>query len=243
MLTDLDRSIYEWQLDVPDFGEEGQEKLRGTTALVSRIGGLGGAIAFQLAAAGIGKLILVHAGNLRKDDFNRQILMRWDGLEKPRIESAAKTLATFNPNVEVEVHDANFKEGNAAELVGRADIAFACAPLFEERFLMNQECVRQGKPMIDSAMFNLEGHVIPIVPGETPCLACIFPEKPPHWKRRFPVIGAVSALVANVGVMEGLKLLAGFGETNLGKMIMVDTARMEMRKIKVKRRAGCPACG
>lgn len=243
MLTDLDRSIYEWQLDVPGFGEEGQEKLRGTTALVSRIGGLGGAAAFQLAAAGIGRLILVHAGNLRKDDLNRQVLMRWDGLEKPRVESAAKTLAAFNPNVEVEVHDANFAEDNAVDLVGRADLVFSCAPLFDERFLMNRECVRQGKPMIDSAMYNLEGHVIPIVPHETPCLACIFPEKPPHWKRRFPVIGAVSALVANMGVMEGLKLLAGFGETNLGKMIIVDAARMEMRKIEVNRRAGCPVCG
>ncbi|SVB99840.1 uncharacterized protein METZ01_LOCUS252694, partial [marine metagenome] len=122
MLTDLDRSIYEWQLDVPGFGEEGQEKLRGTTALVSRIGGLGGAVAFQLAAAGIGRLILVHAGNLRKDDLNRQVLMRWDGLEKPRVKSAAKTLATFNPNIEVEVHDANFAEDNAVDLVGRADL-------------------------------------------------------------------------------------------------------------------------
>ncbi len=243
MLTDLDRSIYEWQLDVPGFGEEGQEKLRGTTALVSRIGGLGGAVAFQLAAAGIGRLILVHAGNLRKDDLNRQVLMRWDGLEKPRVESATKTLATFNPNIEVEVHDANFAEDNAVDLVGRADLVFSCAPLFDERFLMNRECVRQGKPMIDSAMYNLEGHVLPIVPRETPCLACIFPEKPPHWKRRFPVIGAVSALVANMGVMEGLKLLAGFGETNLGKMIMVDAACMEIRKIKVKRRTGCPVCG
>ena len=169
--------------------------------------------------------------------------MRWDGLEKPRVKSAAKTLATFNPNIEVEVHDANFAEDNAVDLVGRADLVFSCAPLFDERFLMNRECVRQGKPMIDSAMYNLEGHVIPILPRETPCLACIFPEKPPHWKRRFPVIGAVSALVANMGVMEGLKLLAGFGETNLGKMIMVDAACMEMRKIKVKRRTGCPVCG
>ena len=136
MLTDLDRSIYEWQLDVPGCGEEGQEKLRGATALVSRLGGLGGAVAFQLVAAGIGRIILVHAGNLRKDYLNRQVLMRWDGLEKSRVESASKTLATFNPNIEVEVHDANFDEGNAAELVGRADIVFSCAPLFEDRVLM-----------------------------------------------------------------------------------------------------------
>ena len=79
MLNELDRTIYDWQLEVESFGEAGQEQLRNTTALVSRIGGLGGVVAFQLAAAGIGKLVLAHAGNLRKDDLHRQILMRWDG--------------------------------------------------------------------------------------------------------------------------------------------------------------------
>ena len=122
MLNELDRSIYDWQLEVESFGEDEQEKLRNTTALVSRIGGLGGAAAFQLAAAGVGKLVLAHAGNLRKDDLNRQILMRWDGLNSPRIESAEKTLSSFNPNIEVEVHDVNVGEANATELMECSDI-------------------------------------------------------------------------------------------------------------------------
>ena len=242
MLTEEDRAIYEWQLDVPGFGEEGQEKLRNTTALVSRIGGLGGPIAFALAAAGIGKLILVHAGNLRKDDLNRQILMQWEGLGKPRVESAAKTIATFNPKVEVEIHNENFSETNAATLVSKADVVFSSAPLFEERFLMNRECVRQNKPMVDCAMYSLEGHVMAIVPVQTPCLACLFPETPPHWKRRFPVFGAVSALVANIGVMEGLKMIAGFGSASQGKMMLIDADRLSIRKIDVKRRIDCLVC-
>ena len=242
MLTEEDRAIYEWQLDVPGFGEEGQEKLRNTTALVSRIGGLGGPIAFALAAAGIGKLILAHAGNLRKDDLNRQILMQWEGLGKPRVESAAKTLANFNPKVEVEIHNENFSETNAEVLVSRANIVFSSAPLFEERLLMNRECVRQNKTMVDCAMYSLEGHVMPIVPGETPCLACLFPETPPHWKRRFPVFGAVSALVANIGVIEGLKLIAGFGSTSQGKMMLIDANRFNIRKIDLTRRVDCLVC-
>ncbi len=242
MLSEEDRAIYDWQLDVAGFGEDGQEKLRGTTALISRIGGLGGPVAFSLAAAGIGKLILVHAGNLRKDDLNRQILMRREGLGKPRVQSALETLSAFNPGIEIEVHDENFKEENAERLVRDADLVFSCAPLFEERFLMNRECVRQDKPMIDCAMYNLDGHVLPIVPGKTPCLACLFPESPPHWKRRFPVFGAVSALVANVGVMEGLKLTAGFGTSNLGKMMLIDADRSSVSKIDVKRRAECQVC-
>jgi len=242
-LSDLDRTLYEWQLDVPGFGEAGQERLRNSTALVSRCGGLGGPLAFSLAAAGIGKLVLAHAGDLRHDDLNRQILMRHDGIGKPRIESMAATLAAFNPHIEVECIPENVCEENAANLVGKADIVFGAAPLFEERFLMNRECARQGKPYIDSAMYNLEGNVIPVVPGETPCLACLYPEVPAHWKRRFPVIGAVSALAAQIGAMEGIKLLARFGEVSLNRMIYFDTSSMRFQTIGIQRNPACEVCG
>ena len=79
-LSDHDRAIYEWQLDVPGLGEEGQVALRGATALVSRVGGLGGPLCFSLAAAGIGKLVIAHGGDLRLDDLNRQILMSYEGV-------------------------------------------------------------------------------------------------------------------------------------------------------------------
>ncbi|MCB1234623.1 MAG: HesA/MoeB/ThiF family protein [Verrucomicrobiae bacterium] len=242
-MTELDRSIYEWQLDLPGFGEAGQERLRNATALVSRVGGLGGPLALSLAAAGIGKLVLAHAGDLRLDDLNRQILMRHDGVGKPRVESLKATLRAFNPHIEVEAIPENVAESNAASLVGRADIVFGAAPLFEERFLLNRECVRQRKPLIDCAMYGLEGQVIPIVPGETPCLACLYPEVPEHWRRRFPVMGAVSALAANIGAMEGLKLLAGFGEVNLNRLLYFDTAAMRFQTVKIRRDPGCSVCG
>lgn len=241
-LSDQDRAFYEWQLDVPGFGEAGQEKLRATTALVSRIGGLGGPLAFSLAAAGIGKLILVHGGDLQPSDLNRQILMYHGALGTSRVEAARETLQRFNPHIEVEVVAENFTEENAAGLVAQADIVFDCAPLFEERFLMNRECVLQRKPLIDCAMYNLEGQVIPIVPGETACLACLYPQIPPHWKRRFPVLGAVSALIANIGAVEGIKLLTGTGNACLNRMIYLDTASMQMRQIKLQRNPDCAVC-
>ena len=242
-LSDLDRSIYEWQLDVPGFGQAGQARLRNATALVSRCGGLGGPLAFSLAAAGIGKLVLVHGGDLRLDDLNRQILMRHEGVGRPRVESMAATLAAFNPHVEVECVPTNVCEENAAKLVEKADIVFGAAPLFEERFLMNRECVKQRKPYIDSAMYNLEGQVTPIVPGQTPCLACLYPEVPVHWKRQFPVIGAVSALAAQIGAMEGIKLVAQFGEVNLNRMIYFDTSTMRFQTIGIQRNPACEVCG
>ena len=242
MLAPLDRETYAWQLDLPHFDEAAQEKLRSTTALVSRIGGLGGPLAFQLAAAGVGKLLLAHAGPLRKDDMNRQILMRWEDLGTPRVQSAAKTLAAFNPNVKVETADANFSEDNAAELVERADIVFSCAPLFEERFLMNRECVRQNKPLVDAAMYAMEGHVLSVVPKKTPCLACLYPEKPPYWRRRFPVLGVVSSRLANLAALEGIKRITGLPESDAGKLLHFDAARTNLRKITVNRNEDCPVC-
>lgn len=242
-LNDDDRATYAWQLDVPGFDEAGQERLKNCTALVSRVGGLGGPLALSLAAAGVGRLILAHAGDLKPADLNRQILMTRDALGNSRITTAAATLRRFKPEIEVVAVPENIGESNAAGLVSQADIVFSCAPLFEERLLMNREAVRQRKPLIDSAMFNLEGQVTVVSPGQTPCLACLYPETPPHWKRRFPVIGAVSALVANIGAMEGLKWIAGFGECNAGCMLLIDTTAMRLDRIALSRNPDCAVCG
>lgn len=241
-LTDDDLQTYAWQLDIPNFGESAQAKLKQTTALISRVGGLGGPLALQLAAAGVGKLILAHGGDLRADDLNRQVLMSRDQIGRPRAACAKQTLQRFKPEIEVEAIDSNITPENAAELVARADIVFDCAPLFDERFLMNTQCIAQNKPLIDSAMFNFDGQVVPIVPGETPCLACLYPETPVHWQRRFPVLGAVSALVANIAAIEGIKLITGFAPAALGKMILIDARTMSIDKINIARRADCPAC-
>ncbi len=150
---------YTWQEDVPGFGKAAQEKLRNCTALVSRVGGLGGPLAFSLAAAGVGRIILAHGGELRPDDLNRQILMTHEGLGELRHEQAAETLRRFNPDLEIESVGENISEENAADLVGKADLVFSCAPLFEERLLMNREAMRQGKFFVDGAMCSMEGHV------------------------------------------------------------------------------------
>ena len=86
-LTDEERSIYEWQMWVPDFGEEGQRKLKNASVMVSRVGGIGGIVAYQLAAAGVGRLVLAHGGLVKPSDLNRQLLVTHDWIGKTRIES------------------------------------------------------------------------------------------------------------------------------------------------------------
>ena len=92
-LTDEERAVYEWQIWVPGFGEAGQEALKGASVLVSRCGGLGSVVAYELAAAGVGKLVLAHGGSVKPSDLNRQLLMTHAWLGKPRVESAARRLA------------------------------------------------------------------------------------------------------------------------------------------------------
>lgn len=233
---------YTWQQNVTGFSPEAQEALKNSTALVSRVGGLGGPLAFSLAAAGVGKIILAHAGELRPDDLNRQILMTHEGLGDSRHEQAGETLRRFNSDLEVVTVGENLSENNVADLVSKSDIVFACAPLFEERLLMNREAMKQGKFFVDSAMYNTEGQVLAVRPRESTCLACLTPKPPEGWKRKFPVLGAVSALIAQIGVLEGLKLLTNYAPALTDTLIHVETTSMDLRKILVTRNPNCPHC-
>lgn len=242
-LTPDERNRYEWQLSVRDFGEEGQRRLKAATVLISRIGGVGGTAALQLAAAGIGRLILAHAGNVRLNDLNRQLLMTTDWVGKPRVESAIRRMRELNPHVEIETVAENINDSNTAELVGRCDVVVSAAPLFVERLLMNREAVRQSKPLVDSAMYELEGRLTTIVPGCSPCLSCLYPEPPPNWKREFPVFSAVSSTVGSLAAMEVIKLIAGIGEPLTGRLLTFDLQNMTFRTVPIARQSDCTICG
>lgn len=242
-LTDDERDRYGWQLTVRGFGEEGQRRLKGATVLISRIGGVGGTVALQLAAAGIGRLVLAHAGNLRLNDLNRQLLMTTDAVGTPRIEAAIGRLHALNPHVEIEAVAENISESNAAQLFSRCDAAVSAGPLFSERLLMNREAVRQRKPLVDCAMYELEGRLTTILPGRSPCLACLCPEDPPLWKREFPVFSAVSSTVGSLAAMEVIKLLAGIGEPLAGRLLTFDLGDQSFRTVQIHRQSECAVCG
>lgn len=242
-LTDAERAVYEWQLDVPEFGEAGQKKLKDATVLVSRVGGLGSVVAYELAAAGIGRLILAHAGDINPSDLNRQLLMTHDALGTSRVQSAERRLKELNPRLVIDAVPENISAANAARLVGEADVVVDCAPLFEERFAMNREAVAQGKPLVECAMYELQAQITTVLPGKTPCLACLHPEAPPAWKRRFPVFGAVSGTVGCLGAMEAIKVLSGLGEPLAGRLLTMDLRDMQFRVMTIKRRSDCPVCG
>lgn len=238
-LSDFDKSKYEWQIWMDDLGEEGQKKLKNSTVLISRAGGLGGVVAFELAAAGIGHLIIAHAGNLKPSDLNRQILMREDGLGQPRVEAIQKTLHAFNPNLKLTLLSENISKSNVSELVGNADVIVDAAPLFEERFAMNDEAFRQKKPIVECAMYDMEFTLTTMMAGKTPCLRCLHPERPKNWKREFPVLGAVSGTVACLAATEVIKVIANIGEPLMNSMLLADLRDMHFDKVPISVRKGC----
>ena len=237
-----ERSVYEWQLGVAGFGEEGQKSLKAASVLVSRIGGVGGAAATALAAAGIGRLVLVHEGNVRTSDLNRQTLMSADWVGKPRVESAQRRLKELNPRVAVEIHNVNISEDNVDELVATSDLVIDAAPLFRERFLLNRSTVEQGKPMVEASMYELEAQLTTLVPGRGPCLTCLIPGDPPGWRRQFPVFGAVSSMIGSLAAMEAIKVLSGLGEPLVGRLLVADLRSLSFRTLRVERNLHCLVC-
>lgn len=242
LLSDDEKAVYEWQMSVADFGEAGQQKLKDASVLISRVGGVGGVVAYQLAAAGVGRLVLAHAGNVKPSDLNRQLLMTHSQLGKSRIESAARRLQELNPRLEVVPVAENVNADNAARLVEQADLVVDCAPLFPERFAMNAAAVAAGKPMIECAMYELEAQITTLVPGQGPCLRCFVPEAPPSWTRQFPVFGAVSGTVACMAAMEAIKVIAGLGQPLIGRMLKFDLRDMRFHTVPLARRPDCGTC-
>jgi molybdopterin/thiamine biosynthesis adenylyltransferase len=241
-LTPEDYSIYEWQMWVSSFGELGQRKLKNASVLISRCGGVGGVVALQLAAAGIGNMIIAHAGNVRHSDLNRQLLMTHDWIGKPRSESIQRRLTEFNPRMKLKVVDQNISEDNAEELVSQVDIVVDCAPLFQERFAMNSQCVAQRKPLVECAMYELEAQITSMLPGQTPCLQCLYPEVPAIWKRQFPVFGAVAGTIACLAAMETIKIVAQIGQPLFGKLLRCDLNSMSFKTLQIQRRTDCNRC-
>lgn len=239
--TELER--YRRQMMLPNFGELAQKRLKSATILVTGVGGLGGTAALYLAVAGVGRLILVRGGDLRLDDMNRQILMSDDWVGKPRVFKAKDTLEAVNPDVKVEAVDEYVTPENVDSLVQSVDMALDCAHNFTERNLLNEACVRWRKPMVEAAMDGMDAYLTTIIPGVTPCLSCLFPEKPEWDRRGFAVLGAVSGTLACLTALEAIKLITGFSQPLLSQLLTMDLTRMEFAKRRSHRDRSCSVCG
>jgi molybdopterin/thiamine biosynthesis adenylyltransferase len=179
---------------------------------------------------------------VKPSDLNRQLLVTHDWLGKPRIESARRRLLDLNPRLTIETLDENLNTNNVGPLMQQADLAVDCAPLFSERFAMNDSAMEHRKPLVECAMFELEFRLFCVKPGESACLRCLYPEEPAAWRREFPVFGAVSGAVACLGAMEAIKILAGIGSPMFDRMLVADLRDVTYYQLQLHQRPDCVAC-
>jgi adenylyltransferase/sulfurtransferase len=241
-LTDEDLARYNRQIILPEFGEEGQKKLRQATVFVAGAGGLGSPVSIYLTCAGIGRIILVDYESVDISNLNRQILHWEEDVGEKKVVSGNRKLKRLNSTVDVTARAIRVTAENAEGLLDGVDLVMDCLDNMESRFVLNEACFRKGTPFIHGGLRGLMGEVTTIIPGETPCLECLFPRGPERTEP-FPVFGATAALVASLQVMEAIKLLAGFGELLTGRMLYIDGKEMQFRSIRMKKNQQCRICG
>jgi adenylyltransferase/sulfurtransferase len=240
-LTEEEYTRYNRQIIFPEFGEEGQERLKQSHVLIAGAGGLGSPNAINLAYAGIGRLTLIDCDIVELSNLNRQILHWEKDLREQKVVSGARKLKEMNSKTEIIPLNVIITEENTAELLTGVDIVMDCMDNMATRFILNEGCFKKGIPFIHGGVRGLAGQVTTIIPYKTPCLECLYP-RGMEGKKPFPVFGATPALVASLQTMEAIKLLSGFGKLLTGRMLYVNGETMEFMVIKTEKKKNCPVC-
>ena len=209
---------YARQRIFPEIGEEGQRRLGESRVLVVGCGALGTVIASVLARAGVGFLRIVDRDYVEPSNLQRQTLFderdAQDGA--PKAATAVDALRRVNSEIAYEAVVEDFNPANAERLVSDVDLALDGTDNLETRYLLNDVCAKLGKPWVYAAAVASYGTLMPIVPGETACLRCIFPEQPEAGSLdtcdTAGVLGSVPGIIANLATLEGIKLLVGARE-------------------------------
>lgn len=241
-LSPYDLERYNRQILWPSFGEEGQRKLRGSHVVVAGVGGLGSTACMLLAAAGVGRLTIIDSDQVELSNLNRQLL-HWDeDIGAPKVQSALRKLQKLNPTVEIRALQERITRENVEDLLNDADLVLDAMDNMATRFALNEACVRKGIPFVHGGVYGLMGQVTTVIPRKGPCLRCIFPQDA-EGPRPFPVFGTAPALVASLEVTEAIKVLAGFGEPLVGRLLFLNGETMEFTLITVERNPRCSVCG
>jgi molybdopterin/thiamine biosynthesis adenylyltransferase len=242
VLTRNDLTRYERQILYLGFGEEGQKRLKQSHVVVAGLGGLGCSASLYLTCAGVGHITLIDCDRVELSNLSRQVLHYEEDIGEEKPVSAAGKLAKLNSSIEVTPVFRKITEHNAREIINGANLVIDGMDNFKTRFILNKACVAEGIPFIHGGVHGLFGEVTTILPGRTPCLACIFP-KVPHRKVSFPVFGVTPALIAILQVTEAIKLLGGFGSLLTGKMLYFNGETMDFTFRDLVKNQNCRVCG
>jgi adenylyltransferase/sulfurtransferase len=237
---------YSRHLIMPEVGIEGQRKLKAASILLIGTGGLGSPLALYLAAAGIGRIGLVDYDVVDETNLQRQVIHGQDTVGKLKVESAKKRMMDINPYLQVDLYNVPLTSENALELFAPYDVIIDGTDNFPTRYLVNDACVKLGKPNVYGSIFRFEGQLSVFYAKEGPCYRCMFPTPPPPGLvpscAEGGVLGVLPGTIGTLQATEAIKLILGIGEPMIGRMLLYDALEMSFTKLKLRKDPHCPVC-
>ncbi len=232
---------YDRQIRISEIGFEKQLKLKNSRVLVAGVGGLGGVAVLYLTAAGVGSIRIVDEGILELNNLNRQIIYSEKDVGRLKVEAAAERLKSLNPDIVVEPIPHKITLENVDELLNNVDLVIDGLDNFKTRFIINDKCVERGIPFIHGAVYSLEGRLMTIIPGETPCLRCLIPSPPPEYDI-IPVIGPVPGIIGCLEALEAIKIITGIGKPLTNRILIFDGFNLDFTYLPITKSPRCPVC-
>lgn len=247
MLSDQELLRYSRQILLPQIDVDGQLRLKQSRALIVGLGGLGSPVALYLAAAGVGELHLADFDSVDLTNLQRQVLHDTPGVGQSKVDSALARLAALNPEVALHPLRGALDADSLAAAVAAVDLVLDCSDNFATREAVNAACVTAGKPLVSGAAIRLEGQLSVFDPRSegSPCYHCLYGHgsEAELTCSEAGVVGPLVGLVGSLQALEALKLLAGFGEPLVGRLLLVDALTSRFRELRVRRDPQCPVCG
>lgn len=243
------RARHSRQFRFVGIGPEGQKKIAAGHAAIVGLGALGSVSAEILARAGVGTLTIIDRDILEESNLQRQILYNeQDAAEGlPKAEAARRAILRIDRSLTVHSHVEDLTTANLDRILASADVIVDGTDNFTTRYLVNDYCVERGKPWIYGAAVSAAGLVMSILPGETACLRCLFPEPTPPEEtptcETAGIVATVSGIVAMAQATEALKILAGKKNVILRGLYHFDPWNGIYKNLRVDRDPGCPCCG
>lgn len=247
MLSDDELLRYSRQILLKQIDIDGQLKLKQSRVLIVGLGGLGSPVALYLAAAGVGELHLADFDTVDATNLHRQILHDTASVGRTKVDSAIERLEALNPLVKVVPLRTALDADSLGPAVAAVDLVLDCTDNFAIREAVNGACVAAGKPLVSGAAIRLEGQLSVFDPrvASSPCYHCLYGHgsEAELTCSEAGVAGPLVGLVGSLQALEALKLLAGFGEPLVGRLLLIDALSSRFRELKVKRDPACAVCG
>lgn len=241
----LDR--YARQTLFKPIGKEGQERLRAASVTIIGCGALGTAFANNLCRAGVGQLVIADRDYIELNNLQRQLLFDEDDIVQrlPKAVTAAKKLQHVNSEVKVEALVEDINADGIESLVRDTDLVLDATDNFETRYLINDVCVKYQRPWIYSGVIASYGVTMNILPGDTPCMRCVFPEMPlPGTTPTCDTAGILNGIVAaitGIASTEALKILLKSAKVSR-EMVWMDLWENTFDRVELPRQPDCPTC-